>query len=266
MKKPYFYIIGLGPTPKHVSYQAIEILSEKCDSVFYEEYTSIPSEGDLSYIEEMIKKKATKLNRRDLEDLSGEIIIRSLREGRNTCLVTWGDPLIATTHISIITRVVHEEFKYRYIPGINSVSVALAASGLMIYRIGKIATITYPREGVISEYPYLVLRENLSRNLHTIFLLDIDSEKNIYMNAREAIKILLDLEKRFGEGIFSSKSLVLVVNIANNIMICGGEANYVLENPPNNYPQILVVPAKLYFTEEEYLRELGLLNNRCIYI
>ncbi|MGC9010394.1 MAG: diphthine synthase [Sulfolobales archaeon] len=266
MIKPTFYLIGLGPTPKHLTSQALEILSGECEIFFYEEYTSISPEENILEIEKLVGRKAIRLTRRDLEDLSGEIILKSLREGKNTCLATWGDPLIATTHISIVSRVIREGYRYRYIPGINSVSVALAASGLMIYRLGRVATITFPRDNILSEYPYLILRENLARNLHTVFLLDIDTEKNIFMSVKEAIEILLTLEEKIKEGIFSPRNLVLAVSIGSDILLCGGEANYLIMNPPNRYPQILIVPAKLYFTEEEYLRELGLLNNKCVNI
>lgn len=267
MKRPVLYLIGLGPSSEHLTLQALEILSSECEEVFHEQYTSIPREGSLEDLEKRIGKKIRVLGRRDLEDLGGEEILRKLREGRVTCLTTWGDPLIATTHISLVTRVVREGYAYRYIPGINSVTTALASTGLMIYRLGKIATITYPRDNIVSEYPYIVLRENLSRNMHTLFLLDIDSEKRVFMSAGEAAEILLQLEDRFRENIVNPRSIALAVSIGRGIDICGGEIDFIAHRDPlKKYPQTLIIPAKLYFTEEEYLRSLGLLDNNCVSI
>lgn len=257
-------MIGLGLYPKMISLEAVEILREVCDHIFYEEYTSIPSEGCIEDLERLVGKKFKMLSRRDIEDLSGLSILRALEKGSKVCLASWGDPLAATTHISLVSRVIRSGFRFKYIPGVSSITVALSSAGLMIYRLGKIATITYPKNGILSEYPYLVLSENLSRNLHTLYLLDLDVEKGVYMSFRDALNILLELESRFKKNLISENSYVIGLNISSKITLCGGSVIFMKSLSLDRYPQILIVPAKLYFTEEEYLDSLGLRENRCV--
>lgn len=260
------YIIGLGLYLKQITLEALEILRDRCEKIFAEEYTSISSRGGIEDLEKIIGKKIIRVSRKDLEDLNGEILLKNLRENVDTCLITWGDPMTATTHVSIAKRAVEEGFCIRYVPGISSIHAALGFTGLMIYRLGKISTITFPKDNILSEYPYHVLRENMIRGLHTLYLLDIDVEKKIFMRASDAVRILLELEERFRENLFNEKSFVLGIHIDEDTIICGGEAKFMLKDPLKEVPQILIVPSKLFVTEDEYIRSLGLKYDRCITI
>ncbi|MEL9929399.1 MAG: diphthine synthase [Sulfolobales archaeon] len=261
-----FYLIGVGLHLRMISLEALDILKNSCDYIFYEEYTSSSSEGSLKDLEKLIGRKMEKLYRRDLEDLSGEAIIKKIKEGGRVCLVSWGDPLIATTHVALATRIMRMGYSIRYIPGVSSITASLSLTGLMIYRLGKVSTITYPKDGILSEYPYLVLYDNISRELHTIFLLEIDEEKKIFMNVKDALDILIELERRFEKKVISDDKLAIGLSIGSRSIICGGSIRYLRTVSIERYPQILIIPAKLYFTEEEYLRSIGVLEDRCIEI
>lgn len=260
------YLVGLGVYKKTVTLEALEIMRRACDVVFLESYTSCAPGTSVRDLEDMIGRRLYTVSRRDLEDMNGEVLFRHLREGRDVCLATWGDPLVATTHISLATRALREGFCYRYVPGVSSVTAALGLTGLMIYRLGKISTVTFPRDGVLSEYPYHVLRENMSRGLHTLYLLDIDVERGVFMRVGEAIDLLLRLEEVFREGLLRPETYVLGLSIGERSVVCGGRLEFVKRASIDQVPQILVIPSRLYFTEEEYLSSLGVREDGCVEI
>jgi len=91
--------------------------------------------------------------------------------------------------------------------------------------------------------------------LHTLVLLDIQSDKKRYMTANEGLKILLDMEKKVKKKVFNSDSVVCVVARAgsDNPVVRAGTFKDLLDfdfGPPLHS---IVIPGRLHFMEVEAL-------------
>ncbi len=248
------YIIGVGIYPDYISVRALEVL-KKLRIVFYECYTSpIPKNLLIEVLRRYVGDiEVVELSRKDIEDYNCRKIIDVLNKGEDTALLVPGDPMIATTHtaVRIIVRKLGHDVEV--IHGVSILNSIISLLGLSPYRIGPIATITYPRLGVLSERPYEITKENLTRNLHTILLLDIKDDGG-FMPVDDAIKILKMMEDRRREGIFCEDRLMIVVsrlgypNMKVKVDILKNFENY-SEEPPHS----IVIPAVLSPVERELL-------------
>ncbi|MCD6278870.1 MAG: diphthine synthase [Desulfurococcales archaeon] len=248
------YLIGAGLTHELMTFKALKVVKE-VRKVFIDKYTSIlPGDGD--ELERIVGRELTPLLRRDLEERFSQVIIKELEKGDVAVLVP-GDPLVATTHISLIVDVVKHGFRFEVIPGISIIPTALTMSGLMVYKIGKIATITYPYEGKLSEYPYDVIKENDRRNLHTILLLELDAEKDVAMRVGEAIDILFKIESVRREGVITPERLGIgIASLGSPTMsVCPLPLEKLRQCDIGDVPHTLILTSpKLHFMEEEALK------------
>jgi diphthine synthase len=222
--------------------------------VFIDMYTS--KLIDDSYrLAELLGREPIKLSRVDLEEKSYDRLLKYLNDG-NVCLLVPGNPLIATTHVSLIIEASKRGFEFEIIPAPGILPNALTMSGLMIYKLGKIVTLTYPKNGIVSEYPYDVIKDNDRRNLHTVLLLEYDGERGIEMNISEAIDLLLLLEKRRKENVITPGRLAVAVSSlgSSKARICPGKLEELKSMDIREGPHTLIITSpKLHFMEEEAL-------------
>ena len=255
------YIIGTGLASDLITLRAIEVL-KRVKRVFIEQYTGLLMLNE--NVKEILKgKKVRKLSRRDLEDLGGKEIFDSLKDGDVAILVP-GDPLVATTHTSIVVEAYKRGYKVEVIPGISIIPNALTMAGLMIYKMGKPVTLVYPKEGIIYDYPYDVIKDNDSRNLHTVLLLELDMERNVVMKVNEAIDILFMMEDIRKEGVVkpTRKGVAVAALGSKNQIICFNTLENLKKLPINEIPQTLIITSpKLHFMEEEMLKVMN--NEYC---
>lgn len=254
MKKPTLYFIGLGIYPTYIPLKAILILKKKVDVVFLEKYTSPIPIKYIKVIERIIGKKVIEVSRYDLEDLSGRKIMEELEKGKNVALLVPGDPMIATTHVALRILALSKGFNVEIIHGVSIVSAAISLSGLSPYRFGPIATITYPRLGVYSMRPYDIVKDNLSRNLHTLLLLDI-SDNGKFMTINEAIEIMLKLEDMRREKVFNDERVVLGLARVGypNYTIKIGTLKKLKNEDFGDPPHVIIVLAKVNAIEYDVL-------------
>jgi len=236
------YLIGLGLGEEtDLTLRAIEI-AKKCDC-YCELYTSF-WHGSIKNLEEMIGKNIKMLNRRDLE----EDLISFLKKAKekDIALFVPGDPLAATTHSDIVL-----EAKKRRIPVevIHNASIlsAIGEVGLQLYKYGKVATI--PLNGNLDNVK-ITVKGNKKLGLHTLLLLDLDKELNLYMRVFDALKMLL--KKR----IVSNKSkLIVFANAGKNPEIYYDNVKSLMRKRIDP-PTVIVIPGKLHFREKEFLEAL----------
>ena len=231
----------------------------EADKVFIDAYTSTLVDGGIDEVERLLHRKVLKLRRRDLEEHAGDILGQA-SEGLKIAVLVPGNPLIATTHISLITESVRKGLRYEVIPAPGIIPNALTMSGLMIYKIGKPVTITYPINGVYSEYPYEVVKSNDSRNLHSLLLLEMDAEKGVMMSIKEAIEILKKLESIRGEGVFRPERKAVAVSslCGSNQRICFSDLSSLANLPQHQGPHTLIITSpKLHFMEREALEVIS---------
>jgi len=246
-------LLGLGLSPKHLTVEALDEIGS-ADLVFIDTYT-----GDYQLFLKLIKalnSNVKLLGRSDLEEKS--IVIDYGLKYEKVVLAVVGDPLVATTHASLIISALEKGLKVKIVNGVSIFSAAISRSGLMVYRFGKPVTIVYPKNGIVYEYPYHVIKDNMSRGLHTLLLLEYDNEKKIYMTVNDALNILLELEAKIGGGVITGKTIVIgIARLGyNDELIKAGEIEKMVKYDFGPPPHVVIIPAKLHFIEEEILKKM----------
>ncbi|RLI93102.1 MAG: diphthine synthase [Candidatus Altiarchaeales archaeon] len=240
-----FYLIGIGLDEKDLSLRALKILMN-VDTIYAEFYTS-PFSGKIENIERLLKREVILLNREDIEENFENILINS--DKKDVALLVPGDPMVATTHSSLVMEARKLGIRTRIIHS-SSIYSAIAETGLQVYKFGRTTSLPFPRRNYFPTSPYDVIKENTERGLHTLILLDID------MLINNAIDILLRIEKRRLEGIFNEDRMCVGVARlgSEDSIIKYGRAESIREYDFGKPPHSLVVPGELHFMEEEYLK------------
>lgn len=244
--------IGLGLyDSKDISIKGLETLKD-VDNIFAEFYTAKMAKGTIKDIEAMSGNEVTILTREEVEDCEK---LLSAAETQKVAFLCQGDPLTATTHIELLlmatkrriaTQVIHSSSVATSVPGLL---------GLQFYKFGRTTTLAFPEGGYFPESPYDVISENLSRGLHTLVLLDIDAETKRYMTANEGIDILLKINSKRGDNIFTKRTLTCVVARAGSkkSLVVANSAGKLLNADFGAPLHTIVIPGKLHFKEGEAL-------------
>ncbi len=240
-------LIGLGlHNEKDLTLKGIE-QAKTADKAYIEFYTS-KWHGSIKNLEKLIGKKIIILKRQDLEEKSEKILEEA--KNKKVILFVLGDPLIATTHTSLIldakkrgieTKIMHNA----------SIYSAVGETGLQIYKFSTTATIPFSEKtsGELPTSLYDKIKQNQKRGLHTLLLLDIDSEKNKYMTPNQGMRILLNIEV-----IADDTDIVVFARAGSEKpLIMYGKIKDIIKKDFGQPPFVIIIPGKLHFTEKEYL-------------
>lgn len=234
------FIIGIGLNDeKDISLKGLELVKAS-KYIYLETYTSklaVP----ISKLERLYKKKIILADRNLMENKAEEILQKAKKE--KVSLLIIGDPLSATTHTDLILRAKKLKIKVEIIHN-ASVLTAVGITGLELYKFGKVTSIPFRYKEI--ETPIKVLNNNQKIGSHTLFLLDLDPEKNKYLTINEAAKYLIE------KGV---KKNVLAIGCAQlgskNPQIKTSTLQKLTKEKFTEYPQCLIIPGKLHFIEEE---------------
>src|SRR3989344_2462542 len=220
------YLIGLGLSKRDVSMSAVAA-TEKCSSIYLEQYTSI-YEASPRELELLFGKSINLLSREQTESMD----FLEEAKTKKLALLVIGDPLSATTKFEIIHSV--------------SILTAVAETGLSLYRFGKVTSIPKPQENFKPTSFVNVLKQNQSIDAHTLFILEPE------LKLSDAIDILL-----------KATSIVTSDTFAIGCARLGREDAKIAYNKLEELkkidfgstPHCLIIPAKLDFKEEEFINE-----------
>jgi diphthine synthase len=106
--------------------------------------------------------------------------------------------------------------------------------------------------------------ENKNIGLHTLVLLDIQTDKELYMTANEGLKLLLEMEEKIGEQLFDEESVVCVVARAGSPepIVAANSINELLKRDFGGPLHTLIIPGTLHFMEIEALEVFAGLPQR----
>jgi diphthine synthase len=232
------YIIGLGLNEEGISKQGIEAV-KKCSKVYLENYTvDFPySEKEL---EEIIGKKTISLGRNEVE--SEKIVKEAGKE--DVCLLIYGSPLTATTHITIIEEALKNKIEYEIIYG-ASIFDAIAETGLQIYKFGKITSMPKWTKSFTPKSFMEVVKQNKSIDAHSLILIDIGLELK---------DCLEELEESAKEYEIKIEKIILCSRLGTK----EGKILYKkieeLKKIDVKKPYCIIIPSKMHFVEEEFLK------------
>jgi len=230
-----------------MSMEALEAARE-CDMLYAEFYTAKLAGAGKEKIEGVVGKEINLLER---EKVESDFLIKEA-EGKKVGLLVGGDALTATTHIDLMLEAKKKGIGVRYIPGASIYSVAAGLAGLQIYKFGRTASVPFPQENFKPETAYNILKENKKMGLHTLVLLDTEPTN---MTANEGMKVLLDIEGKRKEKVFTEEAGIVVIARAGseNPLVKYGKASELLEEDFGAPLHCFIVPGKLHFKEEEAL-------------
>jgi len=233
------YIIGLGLNLKGISLEGISAL-KKCKKVYLENYT-VEFPYSISELEKVLKRKIIEADRNVVE--SYVLIKEALRE--NICLLIYGSPLFATTHMSLIEDCKKNKIKFKIIYS-SSVFDALGETGLQLYKFGKISSMPKWQEHFTPVSFLESVLQNRKIDAHTLILVDIG----------------LKFENAINEMEIASKETGIKID---KIVVCSkvglsGKIYYgslkKLKSKKVPAPFCFIVPGKMHFLEEEGLKSI----------
>ncbi len=237
------YIIGLGLDKEDISQRALSVI-KKCKEVYLECYTS-PFPYTVDELSKVIGKKVITVDRDFIEE-SNHLVKAAKRKG--VALLVYGDPLIATTHLSLLAEAWKQKVKTEVIHNVSIIN-AITETGLEAYKFGRIGSIPKWQGSYKPTSFFNVLKQNMKIGAHTLFLIDID------LDLGEAISYLLQISERDGSNSFNKKTPCIACSClgTKKQKIKFGTADKVSKQKLQR-PFSLIVPGKLHFVEEEFLK------------
>ncbi len=214
------HLIGLGLTKESVGINAFNQI-KSADFVFLEHYTGVLPDSK-EELENFFGKQIIFADRNLVESKAEEILLKA--KNRSVCFLVVGDVFGATTHTDLFLRAKKNDIRVKVYHN-ASIMNAISSTGLELYRFGKTVSLTFEEYG-LSKSSYESIKKNKEIGLHTLCLLDIKvaepSIQNLrkgidkpepprFMNINEACKLILRMEKEFGQKVFSEKDLAIGV-------------------------------------------------------
>jgi diphthine synthase len=231
-----FYLIGVGLNERAVSLQAIEAI-KKSKEVFLENYT-VDFPYEFAELESSIGKKIKPLKREEVEN---EKILSEAKK-HDIALLVYGNPLSATTHISLILSCKKKKIPYKIIHA-ESILTAIAETGLQLYKFGKTASMPKWQKSFEPTSFFDIILQNQEIKAHTLLLTDIG------LSLKQSMEQLEEVCKRRN-------------TCFNKIVICSqvGKNTKIFFDPPKKLkdkkiplPFCIIIPAELHFLEQEAL-------------
>jgi diphthine synthase len=249
--------VGLGLyDEKDISVKGLEAV-HRADLVYAEFYTSRLMGVSVEGLERFYGKKIHLLSRPDIE--IDPVWLDNARDS-DIALLIGGDPMVSTTHLDLRLRAIGMGIMTKVVHSSSIVTAVSGVTGLQNYRFGRSTTIPFPYlsrgKRVIPETPYLVLKENLERDLHTMLFLDIQEPR--YMTVNEGAELLLEMERNAGGRLIEKQLAVGIARAGSDDAAVKADffprlIGYDFGGPLH----ILVVPAKLHFMEAKALVALA---------
>ena len=171
-----FALIGIGLKPKHLTIEALEEIKKR-KNIFLESYTSLYSEGSIEQLEELIGKKIKKVDREFVESFK-------ILDEENPVLLVFGNPFFATTHHTLLEEAKKRGMEIKIINGISVFDEAIKL--LHAYRFGEIVSIPFWYDNYKPKSFAQKIKQNISNNLHTLILLDLDLKHGKFLKLSQA--------------------------------------------------------------------------------
>ncbi|HKX82292.1 MAG TPA: diphthine synthase [Nitrososphaera sp.] len=250
----WFVGMGLGGY-RGVSVQAIDVL-KKCDIVYFERFTSDVADSDVKGLNQLTGKDLKEAQRWFIED--GREIM-DLAKAQDVAIVTYGDPLIATTHSELRARAARKSIKTSVLHSASGIYSSVTESGLHVYKLGKTVTIMSEPQSAISVYN--TIYDNLISGNHTLILTEYrsrDSGQPFFLSPCAVFGALQQVERDLRHGAFSTETFAIVASRIGEVeqTIISGKVGSLLRVEFGKGPHSIIIPGTLHFTESEAIESL----------
>jgi diphthine synthase len=247
------WFVGTGINGyRGLSVAAVDVL-KKCDIVYVERFTSALSDSDLQGLNSILERQVDSVQRWFVED--GREILEAAKT-KQVALVTYGDPLIATTHTELRSRAVRNSIKTAVLHAASGIASIIGETGLQVYKFGRMVTMMSEPHSAVSVYN--TVYENLIAGNHTFILTEYSqSESNVpfFLDPSSVFRMLLDAERDQKHQIFSEGTFAVVAMRVgtSDQRITSGKLGSLLKIDFGAGPYSVIVTGSLHFTEAEAL-------------
>ena len=245
------WFIGLGVSGiSELSNNTISIIKND-EIVYLESFTSPISEDEKIQLKNISTGKFKVAKRWLVED--GNEILENAKK-RETVLISYGDPYIATTHLELKTRAIQDNIETKTIHSSSIISSLIGEAGLHYYKVGKVLTIMDDPKSIIT--PYNTIFDNLLNRIHSVVLLEYNEDKSFFLEPQNALSMLLDCEEKQKRKIISSETFGIVASRIgkNDQRIISGNIGNLIKNKFGEPPHSIIIPGKLHFTESDAVK------------
>ena len=241
------YLIGTGLYYlTDMSVRALDKL-KTCKEVYLERYTNLNEISDIKKVETIIGNRIALVGR---EEVESDFIVSRARTSEVALLVP-GDPLSATTHVSLLCECKKLGIKFEVIHA-SSIFSAIAEVGFSLYKFGATCSIPIYTANFKPESFFSVIEKNIKAGLHTLVLLEAKDRKN-FVSLNSAIDILKAIESKRKSSRIDWDKVVCVSRL-------GGEQKsiYLANSAKENDfpPACIVIPGKLNQVEADNFKIL----------
>ncbi len=243
------YIVGTGLYGwKETPFEGIEAC-KNAEKVYLDSYTRNFDPKELEEFSSYIGKPIHPLVRKELEETLPFI---EDAKTKDIVLLVPGDPLVATTHITIVETLRKREIPFKVIHAASIYSAFPGEAGLQVYKMGGSVTIPSPEKQIKPYSTYDKIKENRRLGYHTLVLLDTAPEGEL--SPGKGLSMLLEIEDERRENICTRDTWVIVGCKlgAPDQRIVYMSVKDIIESSFNG-PCTLIFPGKLHFMEEDFL-------------
>ncbi len=245
------WFIGLGISGVDgLSPNTLKIL-KKADIVYFENFTSPIPKIDQLKVKKITRSRFKIAPRWMVED--GKAILADAKK-KAVVLLAYGDPYIATTHIELRTRAELEKIKTRTVHAASAIPSLVGECGLQYYKIGK--PVTVMREQQSWNTVYYTIYDNLVRGLHSILILEYNSDAEFFLDPKDALSSLLLIEKEQRRNVIDESMFGIVASRigSKNQSITAGKISSLVKADFGKPPHTIIIPGRMHFTEVDALK------------
>ena len=247
------WFVGLGVSGEEsIPIEVVKVI-QKADMVYLESFTSPIYKQQEEKLKSLTSGNFKIAKRWLVED--GQEILRTAKVS-NVVLLSYGDPYIATTHIELRTRAKLEKIKTKTIHSASAITSMVGEAGLQFYKIGRIVTIMNEKKSMLT--PYTTIFKNLLQGLHTVLLLEYNEVENYFLDPKNAISQLLEIEKEQKRSVVNENTFAIVASRIGfqTQTITSGKFSNLLKINFGEPPHSVIITGKLHFTESDAIRAL----------
>jgi diphthine synthase len=251
------WFIGTGINGyRGLSIAALDVL-RKCDIVYIERFTSALSEVDVEGLNSLLGMHIKPVQRWFVED--GREILEAAKI-KDVALVTYGDPLIATTHSELRSRAAKNSIKSAILHSASGIASIIGESGLHVYKFGRMVTMMSELSSAVTVYNTIF--QNLFAGSHTLILTEYsyneESKEPFFLDPYSVFKMLLDAEQANKHEIFSDDTFAVVASRVGmqDQRIISGKVKSLMKLKFGIGPHSVIVTGALHFTETQALASI----------
>jgi diphthine synthase len=248
------WFVGIGINGyRGLSIAALDVL-RKCDIVYIERFTGALTEVDLQGLNSLLEVPTKPVQRWFVED--GRDLLETART-KDVALVTYGDPLIATTHSELRSRAAKNSIKTAILHSASGIASIIGESGLHVYKFGRMVTMMSELHSAITVYNTIF--QNLLAGSHTLILTEYshndESKEPFFLDPSSVFKMLLNAERVHKHEIFSDGTFAVVASRVGmqDQKMTSGKVQSLLKVEFGIGPHSVIIPGALHFTETQAL-------------